>query len=215
MRLFLSSQDLGNYPEVAAKLAGSNKKIAFIKNAQDDKSPKERNLSTPFKKQMFEAAGFDFHELDLRDYFGKPAELEEELSSFGAVWCSGGDTYILRRAMRLSGLDDLLVHLLTKDKIMYGGTSAGSAIIAPSLHGSEFGDRPEPEAVPEDYPDKETIWEGLNLVSFSVVPHYKSDWFGEDADRSIEYFKKHNIPYKVLRDGQVFVIDGEKEELLS
>ena len=58
MRLFLSSQDFGNYPDVAAKMAGSNKKAAYIKNAQDDLPPQERNFSTPEKKKMFESAGF-------------------------------------------------------------------------------------------------------------------------------------------------------------
>ena len=215
MRLFLSSQDFGNYPDVAAKMDGSNKKAAYIKNAQDDLPPQERNFSTPEKKKMFESAGFDFEELDLRDYFGKSKELLNKLSNFGSFWSSGGNTFILRRAMKASGLDVILKQLLKEDKIMYGGWSAGACVTAPSLHGIEYGDRPQPDVVPKNYPVKKTIWEGLNLVPFIIVPHCKSDWFGKEADKSIKYFKKHKIPYKPLEDGQVIVIDGKKTEFLK
>ncbi len=71
MRLFLSSQDFGKYAHEARKFAGSNNKALFIKNAQDGKKPEERNWSTPDKRKMFEAAGFEFEEIDLRDYLAK------------------------------------------------------------------------------------------------------------------------------------------------
>src|SRR5579859_8144306 len=112
MRLFLSSQDLGNYAEVAAKMAGRNNKALYIKNAQDNLPPEERNFSTPEKKKMFETAGFDFEEIDLRDYFGKQAKLAEKLATAGSFWSSGGNLYILRRAFAASGMDKILVDLL-------------------------------------------------------------------------------------------------------
>lgn len=215
MRLFLSSQDLGNYPNVAAKLAGKNKKAAYIKNAQDDLLPEERNFSTPEKKKMFEDAGFEFEEIDLRDYFGKPEKLLNLLSNFGSFWSSGGNTFILRRAMAASGLDEILKNLLSEDKILYGGWSAGACVTAPSLRGIEYGDRPQPDIVPRNYPNKKIIWGGLNLVPFMIVPHYKSDWFGKEANKSIEYFKKHKIEYTSLKDGQVIVVNGKKVEFLK
>jgi dipeptidase E len=215
MRLFLSSQDLGNYPDVVAKLAGKNKKAAFVKNAQDDIPPEERNFSIPEKKKMFESAGFEFEELDLRDYFGKPEKLLNKLSNFGLIWCSGGNTFILRRAMTASGLDEILKDLLKRDKIVYGGSSAGSCVTAPSLRGIQFGDRPKPDVVPDNYPIKETIWDGLDSVPFMIVPHCKSDWFGKEADRTIAYLKKHKLPHRALKDGQVIVINGDKEEFLK
>src|SRR4051794_4681525 len=108
MRLFLSSQDFGKHPKIARKLAGNNNRAAYIKNAQDFLPTEERNLGTPEKKKMFEAAGFDIEELDLRDYFGKPEKLLNKLSNYGSFWSSGGNTFILRRAMAASGLDEIL-----------------------------------------------------------------------------------------------------------
>ncbi len=215
MRLFLSSQDLGNYAKVARKLAGNNNRAAYIKNAQDDLPPEERNFNTPEKKKMFEAVGFEFEELDLRNYFGKPDKLLNKLSNFGSFWSSGGNTFILRRAMKASSLDEILKKLLDEDKILYGGWSAGACIAAPSLHGIEYGDRPQPDIVPDNYPIKKTLWEGLDLVPFMIVPHCNSDWFSAQADKSIAYFKKHKIPHKPLQDGQVIVINGDTEEFLK
>src|SRR5476651_230573 len=102
MRLFLSSQDFGNHGDVARKLAGDNNKTLFIKNAQDFKSPEDRNWSTPDKKKMFEAAGFEFEEIDLRDYFGKAEDLKKKVSHAGSFWSSGGNTFVLRRAFAAS-----------------------------------------------------------------------------------------------------------------
>lgn len=215
MRLFLSSQDLGKYPEEAFKLVSKNHRVAFIKNAQDDKPPKERNFSLPDKKLMFEQAGFEFQEIDLRKYFGKTHKLREKLKGFGLVWCSGGNTFILRRAMVASGFDEIIKDRLSEDSIVYGGSSAGSCVAARSLRGIDKGDRPHPDVVPEDYPNKEMIWDGLGLVPFMVIPHYGSTWFQKEADATVVALKKLKLPYKILKDGQVIVIEGNKEKFLK
>ncbi|HET7827592.1 MAG TPA: Type 1 glutamine amidotransferase-like domain-containing protein [Candidatus Saccharimonadales bacterium] len=217
MRLFLSSQDLGNYGKVAAKLAGNNKRAAFIKNAQDFKSLQERNFSTPDKKTMFLEAGFDyFEEIDLRSYFGESAKLLNKLSNFGSIWCAGGNTFILRRAMKASGLDEILKQLLADDKALYGGWSAGAMIMSPSLQGADWGEEDRPDLIPEGYDQHQrSIWEGLNQVSFYIVPHVGNPEFGNGPQKTIDYFESHNLPYKILRDGQVIVVDGEKVEFLK
>ena len=206
MKLFLSSQDLGRHGHIARELCGDNAKVAFIKNAQDDKPDVERNFTTPQKKLMFEQLGFSFEEIDLRHYFGKQAKLYEKLREFGSVWCAGGNTYILRRAMRASGLDNILNELVPSGQLVYGGWSAGACVAAPSLHGMERGDRPSPSVVPAAYPAKEIIWEGLGFVDFSIVPHCNMDWFIDDAQATIANYKANNVPYVALNDGDVVVV---------
>ena len=57
------------------------------------------------------------------------------------------------------------------------------------------------------YPIKKVVWEGLGLIDFAFLPHYKSDHpESEDIDKEVEYCKKHNIPFKTLRDGEVIII---------
>ena len=214
MRLFLSSQDLGNYPGVARKLAGSNNKALFIKNAQDDKPAKIRNFSNPEKKAMFEQAGFEFEMMDLRDYFGKPKQLEKKLATAGSFWSSGGNTFVLRRAMKASGLDSILKKLLKEDKILYGGWSAGAMIMAPDLKGPLWSDEDRPNIVPKGY-DIRVIWEGLKLVPFYIVPHFGSEIHGDSPPRLADYYKSKNLRHYVLKDGQVVVVNGNKEEFLK
>lgn len=212
MRLFLSSQNFGNYPKVFNDMLEQNKKLAYVENAKDDWSIGDRKNKVEEHKRQCLSEGFDFWELDLRSYFGKPHELEEALADSGGIWISGGNTFFLRKAFAYSGLDKLLIKLIKADKIAYGGSSAGSIIVTPSLRGSEHGDYPE--VVPKGYKDG-IIWEGLGLVQFHVVPHYQSDWWGKEAEQMIEYLKQHKIDYYALRDGQVVVVDGDKTEVLK
>lgn len=216
MRLFLSSQDLGNFADVAARLAGKNRKAAYIKNAQDDLPAEERNWSTPDKKKMFESAGFEFEEIDLRDYFGKPDILLNKLSNIGSFWSSGGNVFVLRRAFYESGLDKILVDLLKKDKILYGGWSAGAMIMTPTLRGADWSEEDKPHIIPKGYNQSHpVIWDGLGLVPFHIVPHFGNSKFGEGPNKMIEYYKANNLPHHVLEDSQVIVFDGEKVDLLK
>jgi len=214
MRLFLSSQNLGNYPEKLAELAGTNRKVAYIGNAKDHWEPDVKTAKEEEHKAELAAAGLDAEIIDLRNYFGKPAELEKTINAgrYGLVWCSGGNTFILRRAFAYSGFDKILPKLLMSDKLAYGGSSAGAIIATPGLYGADLGD--DPHEIPKGYKD-EIIWEGLNLVKNYIVPHYGSDWFGTEAEAMAAFLEMEKLSYKKLADGQVIVIDGDKEEFLG
>lgn len=212
MRLFLSSENLGKFPEEFLNLLGPNKKLALVENAKDDWNTKDRKAKVDEHLEQFEGQGFDVFELDLRDYFGKPEELKKILLKCGGIFIAGGNTFILARALRYSAADRLLYDMVRKNEIAYGGSSAGSIMATPSLKGTELGDSPQSTA--EGYKD-EVVWNGLDFVNFYIVPHYKSGWFGIEAEAMLDYFKKHRMPYRALMDGQVIMIDGEKEEFLE
>lgn len=212
MRLYLSSQDLGDHADRLLAMLGDNKKMLFIDNAKDFLPPVERADHTQQKRQELEQIGLVFEELDLRDYFGKKADLHHKLDNVGLIFADGGNTFILRRAMYYSGFDTILTKKLMDDAVVYAGSSAGAVVATPSLHGAEFGN--DLQEIPAGYKD-EIIWKGLNLVDFYLVPHYLSDWFGDTAHRREQYFKDHDLPYKTLMDGQVFVWQGTQQELLA
>jgi dipeptidase E len=116
------------------------------------------------------------------------------------------------RALHYSGADRYLYDAVRKNEIAFGGSSAGSIAATPSLHGTELGD--QPEITPEGY-DTDLIWDGLNFVSYYIVPHYKSSWFGIEAEAMLDYFKQHNLNYRLLMDGQAILINGDREEFLA
>lgn len=214
MRLFLSSQDLGRYPHIARELAGPNNKAAYVKNAQDHLPPEVRNFSTPDKKAMFEAAGFEFEEIDLRDYFSNQEDLRSKLSGFGSFWAAGGNAFILRRAFEQSGLSKLLPEMLKNDEILYGGWSAGAMVMAPDLKGVDWDAGDRPKIVPAGY-DAGVIWEGLAQVPFYIVPHIGNKKFGDRPQGMASYYESKNLSHYDLSDGQVLIVNGDHVELLS
>jgi dipeptidase E len=212
MRLYLSSMDIGNYSERLVQLVGNNKKAAIILNALDH-AIAGRNKWLRKNSENLGKLGFIVEELDLRQYFKNNSSLEKKLSEYGLIWVNGGNVFILQRAFEQSGFNTLLKQYLAEDKLVYGGFSAALYVISPSLKGAELVD--DPKIVPEEY-EEDFSWEALNLIPYCVAVHYQSDHEeSEDMEKEIEYYKKNNIPYKTLRDGEVIVINGAMEEFLT
>jgi dipeptidase E len=193
-------------------MVGDNKKMLYIDNAKDDLPEEERAQHVAEKHAEFEKAGFEFYELDLRKYVGKADLLAKIIAGAGLVWCGGGNTFLLRRAMKYSGLDTLLQNDLKADLFVYGGSSAGSIVMTKTLRGVEMED--DPYAVPEGY-EEEIIWTGLGLLYSQLVPHYMSEYFGESAQAMVDYFEENGLKYVTLKDGEVYVVNGSFEERLA
>ena len=215
MRLFLSSYRLGNSPEeLRALLPMKTPRATVVMNATDyhDQAGIEERYAQ--EKIDLESIGCTVTRLDLRDYFGvKTEELKKILNETDLLWVRGGNVFLLLRAMKQSGLGTMLIGLLKQDKLAYGGYSAGYCVLSPSMHGVELCD--DPYIVMPGYAP-EIIWEGLDLVPYSIAPHYKSN-HPETAmiDDVVAYFEKHKMPYRTLRDGQAIVINGDSERLVG
>jgi dipeptidase E len=210
MRLFLSSYRAGNYNEKLVELFGENTKVAVITYAKDDKDFQERNESVEEVVKFLKTLGFKPVEIDLKKYFKKSDFAEEDLKKYQAVWVAGGNTFVLVRALAQSGAGKVFGDMVRKNKIIYGGESAGAILAAPTLTGTQFGD--DPAVVPEGYKNK-VIWRGLNLIAYHIVPHYESAW--EGASDMIDELKNKDLEYKTITDDQVIVINGSKEEFLK
>lgn len=207
MKFYLSSFKLGNDPEDLVKLMpDDNKKIGYIPNALDfiDPDSDERKEWENEDIKSLQDLGLEVEYLDLKDYFGKRSELRNKLNELGGVFVRGGNTFILRQAMGLSGFDRLFNELLKKDDFVYSGYSAGICILAPDLKALQNVDSPSEKPYDKQ---KETIWEGLGYLDYIILPHYKSNHSEtEYIDKEVEYCEENNIPYKTLRDGEVIVI---------
>lgn len=211
MRLFLSSENFGKYPEKLVELVGRNKRVAYIGNAKDYLSETDRRDKVVEHCNQFLSLDFEFVEFDLRDYFTDPEKLKKEFTRFGLVWISGGNTFLLNSALKQSGMDKLLIEKICSDEIAYGGSSAGAIIATPSLRGSELGDNP---GMVKILYGKDVVWQALNLVPYYIVPHYDNEWFGDESKAMAAYFDKKRWEYIILRDGQVQYVNGDKSELL-
>ena len=208
MEYYLSSYKIGGEKEVQQlkDLIPPNKRTAYISNALDfSDDPERRKQSEQADIDQLKSVGLEVEHFDLRNYFNQPEKLESDLRQYGVIWIRGGNVFVLRQAMKLSGFDNVLKKFASEDNgILYGGYSAGVCVLAPSLKGLELVD----DITKRPYPQQdELIWEGLNLIDYAVVPHYKSDHpETELVDRVVEQYEKDGTPYKTLSDGQAIII---------
>jgi len=215
MRLYLSSERLG---ERSGALLGmlEGPRVAVIANGYDHRTLMARDV---YRTEVYDpiaeftALGLEPQEIDLRAHFGDPDSLRVRLRSYHLVWVIGGNSFILRRAMKLSGFDNVIRDLLAHDAIAYGGYAAGAVVAGPSLRGLELMD--DPWEVPEGYDDP-LVWSGLGLTPFVVVPHFRSRHpEAAAAEKVVSYMAARKARYRALSDGEVIVRTGNFERLAS
>lgn len=204
MRLFLSSWKLGDSPELLDDLANGARTAAVIGNALDALPAPQRQQATGREIAMLCDRGYRATEVDLRDHFGDAGTLAERLSGFGVVWVHGGNPFVLRLAMALSGADGILTDLLYRDALVYAGWSAGACVLSPSLRGLELVDDPADAVTAYD---RQVRWEGLGLLDYAFVPHYRSPIpESESIERVVERYDREGVLYRVFRDGEVTLV---------
>jgi dipeptidase E len=206
MKFYLSSYRMGNEIGKLKKMIPKNKKTALIMNAVDCYNDLERRKKGEQQNvKELSKVGLDVEILDLRDYFGRREKLKKKMKEFGVFWVRGGNTFVLRQAMKLSGFDVILKSMLKKKDILYGGYSAGICVLSPTLKSIEIVD--DPTQKPYGKKSK-VIWDGLGIVDYAIVPHYKSDHpESKLSGKTVEYLIKNKVLFKALRDGEVIIIE--------
>lgn len=214
--MYLSSYRLGAHVERLFDLMRGRRRVGIVANAldfipDDARQRYEETIYSPLRE--LSDLGAEPEYLDLRRYFGNPSALEHALREIDLVWVLGGNVFLLRRAMRQSGFDDLMLRLLEEDSIVYGGFSAGAVVACRTLKGIDLMD--DPHQLASGY-DPAVIWDGLGFLDFSIVPHYRSDHDeAEMAERAVAFFKERALPFQAIRDGDAIMIEDGAVSLLS
>lgn len=209
MRLYLASHRASDrFPRLIA-MAGPGAKALVVPNAADAIPPAARaayarDVHDPVRH--FQDHGIAAATLDLRAFFGRPGAIDAALAGVDLVWVTGGNTFLLRRAMRQSGFDAAVARLVRAAALIYAGWSAGAVVAGPTLRGVELVD--DPHALAEGY-DPAPVWDGLNLVPFTPVPHVDSDHpESAAAARVVARLQAQGTPFRALRDGEAFIQEG-------
>lgn len=205
MLLYLSSYKLGNKTiHLKEWLKENSNKILLIPNARDAKVQddiEKEKLKQNIK--MLEDVGFDVTILDLKKYFNHSENLYEKLREYKAFCVIGGNVFVLRQAMKLSGFDKYLRDNSTNINLLYIGYSAGSCVLSKDLDGLQLVDEPI-----NPYNESNVIYEGVGLLNYCIVPHYKSNHKESQLiDKVVEYMEENNRDYKPLSDGEVIIED--------
>lgn len=214
MRLYLSSEWLGARAGALLDML-TGPKVAVIANGYDGAA----DAAGVYRAQAhdaiaeFRTLGLEPDTLDLRAHFGDPASLRARLAAYDLVWAMGGNSFVLRRAMRQSGFDHIIRDMTEADAIAYGGYAAGAVVAGPSLRGLELMD--DPFDVPEGY-DDQLVWTGLGLTPFAIVPHYLSRHrSAAAAEKVVSYMQARRMRFRAIGDGEVIVQAGNLERLAS
>lgn len=144
-------------------LVGSNASVGVSANAFDMEAEAERREWLRQEMRALSGAGLSPVELDLRDYYADQAALVERIDRLDMLWATGGNVFVLRKALKRSRLDELLLSRLRDDLLAYGGCSAGACVCGPTLRGIDLIDDAHAAGTP--------IFDGLGLVDYSIAPH--------------------------------------------
>lgn len=211
MKLYLSSKRLGNKPTLVSKLLDPQAKIAIVLNAYDDVLGEDRAIRIQSQIDLFNDLGFVADELDLRDFYDNK-NIANVLDHYEAVWVRGGNIFRLKYSFDKSGFSEVIKDRIEKNKIVYIGESAGATILGPTLYALEVVDD---KSIQKYFDGDYTIDTGLHVLEYVILPHYMSDhpesYLIEEV---IKEYKKKSIDFKVLRDGEVLIIDDQNMILL-
>lgn len=205
MKFYLSSYKYGT--EETKKvlkdwIKAHGKKVVYIANSKDYKEDNDIKFTKlEADKNCLREIGFDIVEISLKEYFGKENELFAELENYNTFCLIGGNVFVLRKAMQLSGFDKFIKDNLYNKNMLYIGYSAGICLLGETLEGLDLVDEPI-----NVYNDDEILYEGLKIFKETLVPHYKSDHPESEAiDNVVEYLEKNNIDFITLHDGDVII----------
>ncbi len=200
MKLFLTSLPI-NEAQVTelVKLAGANLSgftMGLIENASDPYSEDDRRWRYQ-NRESLQKFGVNFELIDLHEFSGNPAQLEQVLSTKDVIWAGGGNTFYLRWVLHDTGADTVITKLVKQGKI-YGGDSAGAIVAGPTLKHLETAD--DPGDVPE------IIWDGLHLIDWAVVPHMDNAEYGNICAAINKQLQADGFDTIPLNDGQALIV---------
>ena len=205
MKLFLSSFRIPNLEEFVRFVGkpASKIKFALILNSKDSRTLEYRNDKREELFSYFGNFGFEVSEIDLREY-SDAETLENKLKEFDVVWFNGGNTYVLRSSIRKSGGDIAIPNALEAG-VVYGGDSAGSIIVGPTL--KHYSGADDPSAA------ENIIYEGLGLVEFSILPHWGSGEHGEILLKIESELQRDGFVTKRLTDEEYLCVETEASKM--
>lgn len=120
MILYISSKQFGSKTDFLKNwINNNNNRILLIANALDakDKIKIENNIEND--KKILNEIGFEVTVVDLKDYFNNQEKLVKDFSKYNAYCVIGGNVFVLRQAMKLSGFDEYLKSISNDNNYLY------------------------------------------------------------------------------------------------
>lgn len=202
MILYISSKYFGNNTNFLKNwIKENNNKILLIPNALDAKDVVKIKNNIENDTRLLNEIGFEVKVVNLKDYFHNQEKLMQDFSSYKACCVIGGNVFVLRQAMHLSGFDKYLETISNVSNSLYIGYSAGGCVLCDEL--DIFNKVDEPISF---YEKDNIIYKGLGFIDYTFIPHYKSDYHKVHLiDDLVEKCINENIKFKALKDGDILI----------
>jgi dipeptidase E len=178
--------------------------MGFVATAAD---PYKDKWFVEEDRKKFKEAGFRLKEVDLK---GKNfEELIHDFAEVDIIYVVGGNTFYLLEKTRESNFDKVIKVLLPKG-VIYSGSSAGAALVCPSIDYVKYFDDPSKA------PNLKSF-KGLNLVDFLILPHVGEKDFEKEFNIFQRHKKEYEDKYKIieLTNRQAIVVEGDRYNLLE
>lgn len=225
MRLFLASQDLGNYANTLKQMVGEKRRAFVISDARDYYNDETR-IADSVEKTLVNLGkiGIEAERLDLRLYFEKQQELVVliEQKQIGLIFSIGGNVICLATALHASGMDEIIRQGIIEDKFIYGGYSAGSMVTGNDLSLYQL-DAKLGEEVPlyrvadvtYDVYNLAPYQQGLGLIPQYIMPHMNRTDHVDAMRERLTKIERAGAEVICLDDEDVLVINNDDAKLMK
>ena len=144
--------------------------------------------------------------INLRDFYGLLSILKAELSQSDIIWVGGGNTFYLRKILKETQADEIILEIVQKG-MAYGGSSAGTIITGPTLSYLELVDN-----IGEISP---IYRDGLNLIEQVVIPHKDNEDVGDEINEIDFLLTADGYNTICIDDNQAVIIRDKDVEVVS
>lgn len=117
------------------------------------------------------------------------------------IYVTGGNTFFLLQELKRSGADKLILEEIAKGKL-YIGESAGAVITSPNISYIQSMDSVKKAT-------NLTNYDALNLVYFSILPHYNNAPFKEVTQKIVADYAGNSTMRPISNQEAIFVRDKE------
>ncbi|EAD7780469.1 peptidase E [Listeria monocytogenes] len=150
-------------------------------------------------KKALEDLGLIVEELDVAT--GTLEEITATLKKNDFIYVTGGNTFFLLQELKRSGADKLILEEIAKGKL-YIGESAGAVIMSPNISYIQSMDSVKKAT-------NLTNYDALNLVDFSILPHYNNAPFKEVTQKIAADYSGKPTMRPISNQEAIFVRDKE------